>query len=244
MMEMFCPQDLQSGMFWYDAYEAPPVKQSAFVAYTEGPRIEFGAGNWNSGWNRGNNMNKRMVEFLRRSWHPKIEIQEHEKERGFRHMMNERARREKQKQSYMALHSVLPFGTKSDKSCIIQTAAKKIQELQRRVEELKRRNKLGVEASMVAVEGKRDVGVAKIRVRVPNPASGVDSMVEVLQFLKTLGLKTRTIRSNFSAQEFSAELEIETEMVGAADDAEKAIDKEITLLEAERKLLLHFDEEG
>ncbi|KAG2722162.1 hypothetical protein I3760_02G116700 [Carya illinoinensis] len=240
MMEMFFSQDLQSDMIWYDIYEAPPVlKQSAFMAYTEGPRIEFGAGN--SGWNRGNNMNKRMVEFLRRSWHPKIETQEHEKERGFRHMMNERARRERQKQSYMALHSVLPFGTKSDKSCIIRTATKKIQELQRRVEELKRRNKV-VEASMVAVEGKRDVGGAKIRVRVPNPASGVDSMMEVLKYLKTLGLKARTIRSNFSPREFSAELEIETEMVGAADDVERAIGKEITLHEAERKLLRHFDE--
>ncbi|XP_041007758.1 transcription factor bHLH92-like [Juglans microcarpa x Juglans regia] len=180
-----------------------------------------------------------MMKFLTRSWHPRIEIQEHEKERGFRHMMNERVRRERQKQSYMALHSMLPFGTKSDKKSIIEMASKEIQELNGFVKELKRRN-LEVEASLVAVKGDRPGG-AKIRLSVPNPASGLDSMVEVLKCLKTLGLKTRTIRSNFSAQEFSTELEIETEM-GRAAEAEKAIKRTLHLHEVERKLLQHFEE--
>lgn len=103
------------------------------------------------------------------------------------------------------------FCVQSDKHSIIQMASKQIQELNRIVEELKRRN-LEVEASLGAVKGYR-LGGAKIRLSVPNPASGLDSMVEVLKCLKTLGLKTRTIRSNFSAQEFSTELEIETEEV-------------------------------
>jgi hypothetical protein len=58
------------------------------------------------------NTNKRMIDFLRRSWHPRIETEEPEKELCFWHMMNERVRRERQKQSYMALPSMLPFGTK------------------------------------------------------------------------------------------------------------------------------------
>lgn len=115
MMDLFFPLELQrdSDMFWYEAFEAPQpqVNQSAFVPYRDTPRNEFGAEN--SG-NMKNcvNVKKRMVEFLRRSWHPRNEIQEYEKERGFRHMMNERMRRERQKQNYMTLHSMLPFGTK------------------------------------------------------------------------------------------------------------------------------------
>lgn len=97
-----------------------------------------------------------------------------------------------------------------DKNSIIRMAAKKIEELQRCAEEMRRRN-LQVQASLASAEGER-VGGAKIRLRVAEPASGVDSMLEVLKCLKAMGLKTRTIRSNFSAQEFSAELEIETEV--------------------------------
>lgn len=117
-MDLFFPQESQcdNDIFWYEAYQAfealqPQVNQSAFVPYRDTPRNEFGAEN--SG-NMKNcvNMKKRMVEFLRRSWHPRNEIQEYEKERGFRHMMNERMRRERQKQNYMTLHSMLPLGTK------------------------------------------------------------------------------------------------------------------------------------
>ena len=98
----------------------------------------------------------------------------------------------------------------SDKNSIIQTAATKIQVLQKCREELQRRNS-EAEKNLAAVEGER-VGGAKIKLKVANPTSGVDSMVEVLKCLKHLGLKARTIRSNFTAQEFSAELEIETEV--------------------------------
>ena len=102
------------------------------------------------------------------------------------------------------------FCMQSDKNSIIQTAATKIQVLQKCREELQRRNS-EAEKNLAAVEGER-VGGAKIKLKVANPTSGVDSMVEVLKCLKHLGLKARTIRSNFTAQEFSAELEIETEV--------------------------------
>lgn len=52
----------------------------------------------------------------------------------------------------------------------------------------------------------------KIKVKVANPISGVDSMVELINCLKRLGLKARNIRSVFTKEELSVELEIETKV--------------------------------
>lgn len=88
--------------------------------------------------------------------------------------------------------------------------AMNIQQLQRYKEELRKRN-MEFEAILAANEKER-VNWSKIRLRVANPTSGVDSMLEVLRCLQYLGLKARNVQSNFSAQEFSAELEIETKV--------------------------------
>lgn len=58
------------------------------------------------------NVKRRMVNLLRKNWEGKKIVAVPEKERCRQHMMKERTRREKQKQSYLALHSLLPFGTK------------------------------------------------------------------------------------------------------------------------------------
>ncbi|KAE9453062.1 hypothetical protein C3L33_15032, partial [Rhododendron williamsianum] len=134
---------------------------------------------------------------------------EYERERCRRHMINERMRREKQKNSYSSLRSRLPPRTKSDKNSIIQEAAKEVKEMQRHREELERRNR-EIEGILAERERGKNEG-AKIKLRVANPASGVDSMVEVLKCLKNMGSKTGAIQSNFSAQEFSAVLGIESE---------------------------------
>ena len=113
-MDQWINQLLQGEVLWYETNPAPPVSRSAFVPYPNTPRIELGlesASGCNNGVNSGN-MNKRMIEFLRKSWPTTIETKDTEKERCFRHMMNERMRREKQKTSYLALHSMLPLGTK------------------------------------------------------------------------------------------------------------------------------------
>lgn len=89
----------------------PVLNQRAFVPYTSRPITEKGLDKPPNSMN----MNKRMVQFLRKSWAPataRIVTGDDCKERGFRHMLNERMRREKQKQSYMALHSMLPTGAK------------------------------------------------------------------------------------------------------------------------------------
>ena len=62
------------------------------------------------------NVNKRMIEYWRKHWHEKKELPvsagDLEREKCHRHMLNERMRREKQKQCYLALHSMLPRNTK------------------------------------------------------------------------------------------------------------------------------------
>lgn len=54
------------------------------------------------------NVKRRMVNLLRKNWEEKKIVAVPEKERSRRHMMKERTRREKQKQSYFALQSLLP----------------------------------------------------------------------------------------------------------------------------------------
>ena len=113
-MNQLIKQLLQGEILWYETTPASSVGRSAFVPYRNTPRIELGlesAAACNNGVNSGN-VNKRMIEFLRKSWSTMTETKDTEKKRGFRHMMNERMRREKQKTSYLALHSMLPLGTK------------------------------------------------------------------------------------------------------------------------------------
>lgn len=86
--------------------------------------------------------------------------------------------------------------------------AMNIQQLKRYEEELRKKN-MELEALLEENEKER-VKWTKIRLKVANPTSGIDSMLEVLKRLQHLGLKARNIRSNFSLEEFSAELEIES----------------------------------
>lgn len=84
-------------------------------------------------------------------------------------------------------------------------AAKEIQRLQVCIEELQSKND-ELEANLEADER----GGSKVQyLRVPYPASGIESMVEALKCLKGLGVDTRSIKSNFSKEELFAVLEIE-----------------------------------
>ena len=92
-------------------------------------------------------------------------------------------------------------------------AAERIQELQRCNEELKRR-KFELELALAAAihDDEENLEVAKIKLRVVHPSSGIDSMLDVLKCLKNTGTKTKAIQSTFSSQEFSAVLQIETKI--------------------------------
>ncbi|KAH7573307.1 hypothetical protein ACOSP7_006904 [Xanthoceras sorbifolium] len=234
-MDNFFQEQFHGDIFWYDnsqeAAAPPPVNQSAFVPVNQSdflsykPRTEFGSENIENG-GVTTNSNKRMIEFLRRNWCASATVGSRgpDRDRCQRHMFNERMRREREKQNFMALHSILPRRTKSDKNSIIQMAAKTLLELQCHKKELERRN------SELEPKTGMDVGGTKIRVSIDNPISGVDSMLEVLKCLKKLGSKTISIQSQFSDQKLTAVIEIETEM-GAAE-VENAVQK--TLQEVER----------
>ncbi|XVF62967.1 hypothetical protein PTKIN_Ptkin09bG0051200 [Pterospermum kingtungense] len=215
-MDQLIKQLLQGEIFWYETTTPappPPVCSSAFVPYPNTSRTELGleAASGSNGVNSGN-MNKRMIEFLRKSWPTTTQAQDIEKDRCFRHMMNERMRREKQKRSYLDLYSILPLGTKNDKNSIVQTASKRVHELEWLKKDLERRN-YELQTNLVAMMNKdqNDEGT-KIRVRVDNPTSGIDSMLAVLKCLKEMNSKPRMIQSKFTDQQFLAVLDIETEV--------------------------------
>lgn len=105
------------------------------------------------------------------------------------------------------------FCLQGDKNSIVQMAAQRIQELQRYVEELKRRN-IELELALAAAnhDDEEILEEAKIKLRVAHPSSGIDSMLEVLKCLKDTGAKTKAMKSIFSSQDFSAVLQIEAKV--------------------------------
>ncbi|KAK3190222.1 hypothetical protein Dsin_029783 [Dipteronia sinensis] len=224
-MDHFFQEQLHGDIFWY----TPPVNQSAFV-----PFESQSENNVKDACNPRNS-NKRMIEFLMKNWCAAVRTQEPDRVRCQRHMFNERMRRGKEKQNYMALHSLLPHRTKSDKNTIIQMAAKSILELQCNKKELERRNYELVEAKTGMDVGG---GTKIIRVNIDNPISGIDSMVAVFKCLKKMGSRTRRIQSQFSHQKLSSVIDVETQIGGG--EVENAVQE--TLEEVERKLVFNYRE--
>ncbi|KAK1567523.1 hypothetical protein Q3G72_013161 [Acer saccharum] len=224
-MDHFFQEQFHGDIFWY----TPPVNQSAFVPY-----VSHSDNKVKDGCNPRNS-NKRMIEFLRKNWCAGVGKQEPDRVGCQRHMFNERMRRAKERQNYMALHSLLPHRTKSDKYTIVQTAMKTIQELHCNKKELERRNYELVEAKTGMDVGG---GTKIIRVNIDNPISGIDSMVAVLKRLKEMGSITRRIQSQFSHQKLSSVIEVETQIGGG--EVESAVHE--TLQEVERKLVSNYRE--
>ncbi|CAN7027338.1 hypothetical protein IGI04_025270 [Brassica rapa subsp. trilocularis] len=176
------------------------------------------------------NVKRRMVNLLRKNWEEKKIVAVPEKERCRRHMMKERTRREKQKQSYLALQSLLP-ATKSDKNSIVEKAVDQIRKLEGLKKELERK------MNVLEAKSARDhdeMNGKKVKFNVQEPLSGIDSVVEVLQCLKSMGTNLNTVQANFSPHEFSATMNIETQIRG--EEVEKRVQKR--LQETEWKLLL------
>ncbi|KAL8104994.1 transcription factor bHLH92-like [Apium graveolens] len=233
-MEHFFAYHSQPVFSWLQ--EEIPPKPSAFVSYTQHGLNESEA----IGSNNNVNIKKRMSEFLIKSMsRTNQEIHDYsEMERGRRHMLTERMRREKQKHNYMRLHSLLPSGTKRDKHSIMLAAVEKVEELKRCREELERQKRemnkmLGARESS-SREGS-EMEEAKIRINVAYPSSGIDSMLEVLKCLKKTSSNIRLVQSKFLPQQFSAVLGIETK-VGAAE-VEKAVHR--TLFQVEKNFRTH-----
>ncbi|KAF5736778.1 transcription factor bHLH92 [Tripterygium wilfordii] len=226
-MDWFSPEQYEH--LWSELF---PVIQTAFVPYTTIPTTtELDV-------LRGQNMNKRMIDFMRRTYNPTppariIETQVSDRERGLRHKMSERIRRNRERESYSALHSILPPGTKNSKKGIVDRADKSIRELQSYKEALERQNN-ELEAQLAAME--ENGGGRKIRLSVPNPTSVVDSMLEVLKCFKCLGFKIRNIQSKLHDQELVIVVDIETEI--GADEVKTAVER--ILEDGGRKLLFNY----
>ncbi|KAK8511151.1 hypothetical protein V6N13_013569 [Hibiscus sabdariffa] len=222
-------QLLQGEIFWYETTTSTATATATATATTPSAFVPYSGVDLGlerrvvSGGRSCGNLNKRVVGFLKKSWPAAVDANDGEKERCFRHMMNERMRREKQKSSYLALHSMLPHGTKNDKNSIVQMAAKRVQELEWLKKDLERRKQ---ELQQQTNEENR------IRVEIENPTSGIDSMLEALKCLKALDSKPTMIHSFFTNQHFLAVMQFQTQM-GAAK-AEKAVTR--TLQETEKKL--------
>ncbi|KAL0889096.1 hypothetical protein Bca101_013079 [Brassica carinata] len=176
------------------------------------------------------NVKRRMVNLLKKNWEEKKTVAVPVNERCRRHMMKERTRREKQKQSYLALHSLLPLPTKNDKNSIVEKAVDQIRKLEGLKKELERRKNV-LEAKSVMHHD--EMNGTNVRFNVQEPLSGIDSMVEILQSLKSMGTKLKTVEANFSPHEFSAIMKIETQIRG--EEVEKSVQRR--LQETEWKLL-------
>lgn len=88
-------------------------------------------------------------------------------------------------------------------------AARTIQELKTLEEMLKRRN-LEVEMALTAKKREEKEGTKAIRVSLANPSSGINSMLAVLNVLKTVGANAKAIQATFFDSQFSAQFAIDT----------------------------------
>ncbi|CAM8986157.1 unnamed protein product [Rhodiola kirilowii] len=197
------------------------AKRSDFVPYLDQNWLNVNLGEHM----RRKNVKNRMMEMVKDNWNKTVEAGVPRTEKSFRHMLKERLRRKSHTEGYTGLRAILPIGTKCDKISLTTAATEEIIKTQRIVEALGMRNMELNEK--LASKGKL------IRVRVCNPTSGIDSMAEVLHCLKDLGSDFIRMQAHFSDQEFSAELEIESQI--AEEDAKRAV--HTTLVEVEKKLL-------
>lgn len=99
----------ESMFLWSDEHEPlTVVNQSAFRRYAEQLFKGLAVADHHQ------NVNKRMIEFLKKMKTGPAEIEsiEHEQDRSRKHKISESMRREKHKQNYVAIHKLLPHGTK------------------------------------------------------------------------------------------------------------------------------------
>ncbi|CAL1396478.1 unnamed protein product [Linum trigynum] len=179
-----------------------------------------------------NHLNRGTAEFDDGGTERKAESSS--REQSFRHMMTERLRREREKEAYADLHSLLPPSTKNEKNAIMRGAMLRIQELRGHKQALERRitelQDAGIESDHREIDSRV---VKKIRIKVENPTSGLDSILDVLHLLKRSGAETTSIESRFSRQELEAAMDVNTQI--EAGEVEEAVQR--SLYDTERKLL-------
>ncbi|XP_010911272.2 transcription factor BHLH148 isoform X1 [Elaeis guineensis] len=209
--------------------DPPVVHRSAFRPYARPDNGQIKEAVSSGNGDHRKSIHQRMIEMVRRIPKAKEECKGVEMSRGFKHMMRERQRREKLSQRYADLYSMLSSRSKGDKNSIVQSAAAYVRELKEVKEQMQRRN----EELMTMISGSNGrTEEAKIKFRVANPSSAIDSMIGALRCLKTIDVEARAIRSDLSGHELSAIMSIETKV--AAGEVERAV--EVALMDVERKL--------
>ncbi|XP_049934416.1 transcription factor bHLH92 isoform X2 [Nymphaea colorata] len=115
-------------------------------------------------------------------------------------MMSERQRREKLRQEYRILHSMLPRGSKNDKVSIVREAARQLKILKRRNEELQRRG--GAASHGPRFADRREEGGeegreerSSLEIRVQKPVSVIDAAMKVAECLKGRRLSAMGLRA-------------------------------------------------
>ncbi|KAL3532634.1 hypothetical protein ACH5RR_006155 [Cinchona calisaya] len=164
---------------------------------------------------RRENMTKRSIAFLRTLNTIRSQIQTQSGRTSntqLHHMINERRRREKLNESFQALRSLLPPGTKKDKASVLARTTEYMSSLKAQVEELNKRNQI-LEAQLLLpkksageeeASGGSSSNNERVEVQITNVAAStsaarivdlqvtlraevsmVDLVVSLLEFLKT-----------------------------------------------------------
>lgn len=114
----FCDDEIDNNNF--------VVNQSAFVSLGSKSIAGFGVSSCGNVSMNHRNMNKKMMEFLKKNWSPKNrQGMKMDREKVHKHMIKERVRREKLKQTYLDLYKLLPMGTKVSAFPLPSTPTKK-----------------------------------------------------------------------------------------------------------------------
>ncbi|CAN8267696.1 unnamed protein product [Cochlearia groenlandica] len=227
LIDSILQQEEEEVNLW-DVIASEKANRSAFRSYAKDTEHRMMLPEISSSTTTTVNVKIRMVNLLRKNWEEKKNAVAPEKERSRRHMMKERSRREKQKQSYLALHSLLPTATKNGKNSIVEKTVDEIVKLKKLKRELERKmNVLATKDDDDEIKG------TMIRFNIKKPLSGIDSMLEVLQCLKSMGTKLKTVQANFSPQEFSTTISITSQIRG--EELENRVERR--LHETEWKLL-------
>ncbi|KAG9452556.1 hypothetical protein H6P81_005460 [Aristolochia fimbriata] len=240
-MDLFLQEDFLTEIPWSSSEAAtrpavPGAFLSAFLPYGA-----FTADNNSSGiYENRTNLNKRMIAMLRSIHGSRVEAEKVDNSgQCYRHMITERQRRKKMKQSFKDLHALLPPGTKANMNSTVEIAGVQLRNLQDQMKELQQRN-LELRGKIAGNSNSNAAaGFSKIKFRVENPSDAVESMIQVLKRLKTMELRAVTINSDLSVSDFSAAIEIESNNIGTRE-VEAAVKN--TLMETERKFLVCLPE--
>ncbi|KAL4318519.1 hypothetical protein GQ457_18G001390 [Hibiscus cannabinus] len=143
------------------------------------------------------------------------------------HMMSERKRREKLNESFTALRSLLPSGTKRDKASVLTTAREYLASLKAQIMEISRQNQL-LEAQLLPSKGAAvevndssneivnvrvepvsestsEQRLVDLRVSVGGERTIVDILIRLLEFLKLdRNVNLMSIEANTNVSEFGS----------------------------------------